>query len=124
MRRGCLLLVIAAVTVARCGSPASPSNTGLSGQVRRGPVTPVCQLGVPCDEPFSATFTVRQGDRTVATFRSDGQGRFETRIPPGAYLVVPAPDAPIISPASQAKQVEVAASGLTNVVLQFDTGIR
>lgn len=124
MRCARLLLILAAVTVARCGSPASPTDTGLAGMVRRGPVTPVCALDVPCDEPFSATFTVQQGDRTVTTFRSDTQGRFETRIPPGNYVVVPAPDAPIISPASQAKQVEVAAGGLTNVVLQFDTGIR
>lgn len=124
MRCARLLLIIAAVSVARCTSPGSPTDTGLAGTVRRGPVTPVCVLDVPCDEPFSASFTVRQGDRTVTTFRSDTQGRFETRIPPGNYAVVPAPDAPIISPASQAKQVEVAAGGLTNVVLQFDTGIR
>jgi hypothetical protein len=124
MRCARLLLMIAAVTVARCGSPASPTNTGLAGVVRRGPVTPVCALNLPCDAPFSATFAVRQGDRTVATFRSDTQGRFETRLSPGTYVVVPGSNAPIISPASQAKQVEVAPNGLTNVVLQFDTGIR
>lgn len=124
MRCARLLLMIAAVTMARCGSPANPTDTGLAGVVRRGPVTPVCALNVPCDEPFSATFTVRQGDRTVTTFRSDTQGRFETRLPAGVYVVVPASDAPIIAPASQAKQVEVGPSGLTNVVLQFDTGIR
>ena len=124
MRSVRLLLLIAAVIVTRCASPASPTDTGLAGTVKRGPVRPVCQADVPCDEPFSATFTVRQGERTVSTFRSDKDGKFETHIPPGVYLVVPAPDAPIISPAAQAKQVEVAGSGLTNVVLQFDTGIR
>jgi hypothetical protein len=124
MRRARLLLVIAAFTGARCGSPSGPTNTGLTGTVRRGPITPVCQLTVPCDEPFSATFTVRQAERTVATFRSDNQGHFESHLPPGVYLVIPAPDAPIISPAAQAKQVDVAAAGLTTVVLQFDTGIR
>jgi hypothetical protein len=124
MRRARLLLVAAAVTVVRCGSPGGPTDTGLTGTVRRGPITPVCQLTVPCDEPFSATFTLRQADRTVTTFRSDNQGHFESRVPPGVYLVVPGADAPIISPATQAKQVEVMPTGLTTVVLQFDTGIR
>jgi hypothetical protein len=40
------------------------------------------------------------------------------------YLVVPGPDAPIISPRSQAKEVAVDANGTTTVLLQFDTGIR
>jgi hypothetical protein len=84
----------------------------------------VCRVDAPCDEPFSASFIVRQGGRTVTTFHSDAGGHFETRIAPGTYVVVPAPDAPIISPSSQAKQVEVGSSGLTTVVLQFDTGIR
>lgn len=123
MRRAHLLLVAACVA-ARCGAPAGPTDTGLTGTVRRGPITPVCQLSVPCDEPFSATFTVRQGDRTVTTFHSDSHGHFESHLPPGVYLVVPSADAPIISPTAQAKQVEVMANGLTTIVLQFDTGIR
>ncbi len=92
--------------------------------VLRGPITPVCRVDVPCDEPFSASFSVRQGGRTVTTFHSDANGHFESRIAPGTYLVVPAADAPVISPASQAKQVEVGSSGLTTVALRFDTGIR
>ena len=60
----------------------------------------------------------------MTTFRSDASGHFETRIAPGTYVVVPAADAPIISPSSQARQVEVGSSGLTTVILQFDTGIR
>jgi hypothetical protein len=79
---------------------------------------------MPCDEPFGATFTVRQDGRTVTTFHSDANGHFESRLAPGRYVIVPAPDAPIISPSSQVKQVEVGASGLTTVVLNFDTGIR
>jgi hypothetical protein len=119
-----LLLALAVLLASRCGAPSSPTDTGLAGTVLRGPVTPVCRVDQPCDEPFSATFTVRQDGRTVTTFHSDTKGHFEFRIAPGQYLVVPAPDAPIISPAMQVKQVEVASSGLTAVVLQFDTGIR
>jgi hypothetical protein len=85
---------------------------------------PVCRVDVPCDEPFAASFTVRQNGQAMTTFRSDANGHFESRLAPGTYLVAPAPDAPIISPSSQTKQVEVGSSGLTTVTLQFDTGIR
>lgn len=118
------MLALVVFLTARCGAPSSPTDTGLTGTVLRGPVTPVCRVDVPCDQPFSASFSVRQDGRTVTTFHSDANGHFESRIAPGTYVVVPATDAPIISPSSQVKQVEVASKGLTTVVLQFDTGIR
>lgn len=90
----------------------------------RGPVQPVCRVDVPCDAPFSATFTVEQRDRVVATFLSDSNGRFEVRLPPGSYLVIPSATAPIISPRAQAKEVIVGPNGPTMVTLRFDTGIR
>jgi hypothetical protein len=39
-------------------------------------------------------------------------------------MVVPDPDAPIISPGSQTKQVVVGTAGLMHVQLEFDTGLR
>jgi hypothetical protein len=106
-----------------CNSPVALS-TGLTGTVIRGPVTPVCQVDVPCDAPFSAAFEVRQDGRRVATFQSDAQGRFTVRLSPGTYLVVPAADAPLMNPSAQAKTIEVGSEGLTSVQLVFDTGIR
>jgi hypothetical protein len=38
--------------------------------------------------------------------------------------VVPDPDAPLMSPASQARPVVVGSESLTTVILEFDTGIR
>jgi hypothetical protein len=124
MRSASLCLFALACCIAGCGSPTAPSDTGLAGTVVRGPVRPVCQVDVPCDAPFSASFTVQQGNRVVAGFRSDSQGHFESRLPPGRYLVVPGSDAPIMLPTAQAKEVEVGPRGLTPVLLQFDTGIR
>jgi hypothetical protein len=125
MRSAILRVVALACCLAGCGSPTAPSDTGLAGTVVRGPVQPVCEVDVPCgDAPFSASFTVQQGTRVVASFRSDTQGHFESRLPPGTYLVVPGPDAPIISPRTQTKEVQVGSTGLTTVLLQFDTGIR
>jgi hypothetical protein len=98
--------------------------TGLTGVVMRGPVTPVCRIDVPCDAPFSATFTVQRGGRQVAQFHSDSAGQFTVHLPPGVYTVVPGADAPLIAPASQAKSVTVGDTDLTVVRLTFDTGIR
>ena len=124
-RRGTLAACCAfALACSSCGSPTAPSGTGLTGTVVRGPIQPVCHVDAPCDAPFAAGFTVKQGTRTVAAFRSDSQGHFEVRLAPATYLVVPDSDAPIISPGTQAKEVVVSTGGLTPVVLHFDTGIR
>ena len=124
MRTARLPVLVLACLISGCDAPTAPSDTGLVGTVTRGPIRPVCQVDVPCDEPFGASFRVQQGSRVVASFRSDSQGHFESRLLPGIYLVVPGSDAPIISPTAQAKQVEVGSNGLTTVRLQFDTGIR
>jgi len=118
-----LHLVLSCWTVG-CSTPTAPSDSALVGTVLRGPVTPVCRVDVPCDAPFSAGFTAQQGTRVVAEFRSDATGHFEVRLARGVYVIVPGPDAPIISPRSQTKEVTVGPGGPTNVVLHFDTGIR
>ena len=118
------LLLVGFLTVG-CHSPTSPTlTTGLQGIVLRGPVTPVCRIDVPCDAPFSADFAVERNGRVVSQFRSDQDGRFEVVLAPGTYRIVPAANAPIMFPASQTTTVDVLASGLTEVRLTFDTGIR
>jgi hypothetical protein len=119
LRLAALLLLTAA-----CGSPTEPVTTGLSGTVLRGPIAPVCVIALPCEEPFSAGFTVQRGTTRVAAFKSDPQGHFEVRLAPGTYVIIPAADAPIISPSAQSKQLTVGTAGLTTIELHFDTGIR
>ena len=121
------IVFIAVVVTAACASaaPAPSATTGLTGLVIRGPVTPVCRVDVPCDAPFSATFSVERSGRRVTQFQSDAAGQFTVFLAPGAYTIVPAADAPIISPTTQRKSVTVADNGmLTAVRLMFDTGIR
>jgi hypothetical protein len=116
--------LMALVGCASAGSSPSPT-TGLTGVVMRGPVTPVCRVDVPCDAPFSATFTVEQDGRRIAQFQSDAAGQFTVYLKPGAYAVIPAADAPIIGASLQRKSVTVADNGMLTVVrLIFDTGIR
>ncbi|HWK08978.1 MAG TPA: hypothetical protein VNR64_02930 [Vicinamibacterales bacterium] len=118
---GVLLFAYAAA----CSHPAGPTiTTGLTGVVVRGPIAPVCQVQTACDAPFAATFSVEQGGRRVTDFRSDENGHFTVTLAQGTYRIVPGADAPVISPASQAKTVEVMPVGLTEVRLEFDTGIR
>lgn len=106
------------------GTDDETPSTGLAGVVRRGPTQPVCVEASPCDEPFAARFTVLRDGRSVATFRSDAAGRFRVALPPDDYRVVPAADAPILAPTSQVKDVTVRRDGVTDVTLDFDTGIR
>ena len=113
------------LAVAACAAtPAPTSTTGLTGVVVRGPITPVCRIEIPCDAPFSAEFIVEQNGQRVSQFRSDAEGRFTVMLGAGIYRVVPNADTPIFSPQSQVKTVEVLTVGLTEVRLQFDTGIR
>ena len=118
-------VLIAVILASACAGTSPSPTTGLTGTVTRGPITPVCRVDVPCDAPFSASFTVQQNGRQVAQFRSDQNGQFTVLLQPGAYSVVPGTDAPIISPERQTRSVTVADTGrLTVVQLSFDTGIR
>lgn len=126
MRAAPLLSLALVLGLTNCGDlgVATKIDTGLAGVVLRGPVQPTCQIQVSCDLPFGATFTAQQGGSVIAAFRSDALGHFRVNLLPGTYLIVPGPDAPIISPGDQAKEVVVGSDGLTNVQLDFDTGIR
>lgn len=99
-------------------------DTGLQGQVIRGPITPVCTENEPCDAPFSAWFIVLKDDREVSRFESDNDGKFTVALDPGVYTIVPDNSAPLMHPQQQRKEVEVQTEGMTQVTLYFDTGIR
>lgn len=109
---------------AGCSGNEDPIDTGLTGLVLRGPITPVCIENVPCDAPFAATFVVTRSGRGVATFASSGDGHFRVMLPPGGYRIVPTADAPLLSPTTQGQDVTVGTVGLTTDTLVFDTGIR
>ena len=123
MYRGAPLALLVIAAFLGCSAFASDDAT-LSGIVRRGPVTPVCQVDVPCEAPFSATFEVRRNNRRVAAFSTSQNGTFRIRVPAGELQIIPTDNAPIISPSSQVKTVSLAAGDSVYVDLLFDTGIR
>ena len=118
-----LCVLLAAALLAGCSNPAA-ITTGLAGVVVRGPVTPVCTEGVPCDAPFSATFDVRAEGRVVGAFTSSASGAFSVALRPGSYEIVPRASAPLMNPTAQRRAVTVEETGITTVRLAFDTGIR
>jgi len=119
-----MALTLGAAFIAGCSAgQIAPVTTGLTGTITRGPITPVCSVGVPCSAPIAGSFSVMQGTNTVATFTSDSAGHFTVMIRPGDYTIVPA-DASVMGPLRQAKPVTVGATGLTTVQIEFDTGIR
>jgi hypothetical protein len=74
-------------------APNSPANEtireGLEGQIRIGPTHggPARQ-GVDDFKPLANTvFVVKQLDQIVASFETDGDGRFRVALAPGKYLV-------------------------------------
>ena len=110
--------------LAACSSgQITPITTGLTGTITRGPITPVCRVDVPCSAPAAGSFSVVQGDATVASFRTDTAGNFTVMLAPGTYTIVPA-DASVMGPMRQGKAVTVGATGMTTVRIEFDTGIR
>jgi hypothetical protein len=126
-RRRSLGLALVALLAAACsdgGTESGVVQVRVDGLVLRGPTQPVCMVGVPCDAPFSAGFTVRHAGLAVLRFHSDADGRFTIRLAPGDYTVVPDADAPVLDPARQAQSMTVPRADSISVVLSFDTGIR
>lgn len=107
--------------VVGCATGPGDSGALLQGRVIRGPVTPVCIEGVPCELPFAGQFEVERRGRQVTTFRSDDEGRFAIRLAPGEYTVTWSAGG--IGFLGQQRSVLVEWPE-TTVELHFDTGIR
>lgn len=120
----------AAGTLLAAGSSNATTGSGLYGTVRKGPVKPVCQQGVPCDAPARVALVfsrVTTSDWTIGTdqieVRSDSKGRYRIALDPGFWDVrakvkigmtkLPKPHA-----------VHVRQGHWDRINLFFDTGIR
>jgi hypothetical protein len=100
-------------------------STGLEGVIWLAPSHPgPIREGVPSAKPFAnEEFIIQQGDRTVASFKTDEAGKFRVSLPPGHYTVLrPEPKTGIgrYGPF----EADVAADGMTQVEWHCDTGMR
>ena len=85
--RSRLLLVALAAAALASAATASLPNSGLYGVVRKGPVTPTCRVGTPCDAPAQVTLVFSRAGSEVARTRSSTEGRYRIRLPAGYYAV-------------------------------------
>jgi len=123
-----LALVAVAVLLSLPAASAGTTGSGLFGVVRKGPIRPVCQVGVPCDAPAQVTLSFSStASSPIATkpvrIRTDKQGRYRIALEPGFYDVrstvkvgftkMPKPHA-----------VHVRAGHWDKINFFFDTGIR
>lgn len=66
----------------------------LHGVVTRGPITPVCRTGMPCNEPArGAVLAFSRSGKVAARVKVGVTGRYAVRLAAGTYTVrqVPAP---------------------------------
>ena len=101
-------------------------ESGVRGLVTIGPICPVMQKGVPCpDLPFSATIVIEDGaGDEITRVRSGDDGIFEVSLDPGSYVLVPESPNPGAPPTADEQTVEVATDAYTEVLIQYDSGIR
>ena len=116
---GILILLLAT-----CSVKPAPANSGVEGQVFIGPVCPVMQEGQACpDQPYQATLTVNSPDgKKIAQVEADDMGRFKIPLGPGEYILHP--ESPNVMPVAGEQTFTVEAGAFTQVIVNYDSGIR
>jgi hypothetical protein len=118
-----LFFLLVPVSLA-CALSPTPSS-GVQGTMMISPVSggPL-RKGQPESKPLpDMEFLVKQGERVVTSFRTDGQGHFEVKLAPGHYMIT--------RKDSQAGvgfygpfEVDVSAAQMKTVQWECDSGIR
>ncbi len=101
-------------------------GSGVRGQVLIGPACPVMRVDNPCpDQPYQAELTVYSlNGKKVAGSSSDAQGTFEIKLPPGEYILhAESPEGGIL-PHAEDVEFTVDPDEFTEIVVNFDSGIR
>jgi hypothetical protein len=119
-----LLLISGLALVVAAGASATMRRGGLEGAVTRGPITPVCVVEQPCDEPAkNVTLLFSRNGQIAGRVVTDGAGRYRLRLPAGVYSVRRA-SAAALDRKLEPNRVRVYATRLRRVDFSIDTGIR
>jgi len=120
------LVVLSPIAVAGCTEQdhAAAAYGVIVGQVKLGPIMPVCREGVPCDGVYKgARVVVRAKDGTIASrATADGNGDFWADVPAGTYTVAIDVQGPL--PSCSSAEATVAARSTVRVAIDCDSGIR
>jgi hypothetical protein len=101
---------------------AASTMSGLHGTVTRGPITPVCRAGTPCEGPAAVTLVfARAGARPQRT-RSAADGAYRILLRPGFYTVTTTLSGP--SHRTEPARVHVRSGHVDKLDFSIDTGIR
>jgi hypothetical protein len=96
----------------------------LHGVVMRGPIAPVCRVGMPCNEPARGAVLVFSRSGRVAVRVTVGlHGRYAVRLAAGTYLVRQAA-ASRVGFGIRPDRVRVVGGASTRADFFIDTGIR
>jgi hypothetical protein len=96
----------------------------LHGTITRGPTTPVCQAGKPCNEPMAGALLVfTRNGRVAARARSDSHGHYSVRLRVGTYTVSTAVR-PKIGTGLRPRTIRLSRAVPTRIDFFVDTGIR
>ena len=116
--------LIALFSVTAVAETPAPGTSGIEGTVlvspsRPGPIT---KDGPSVAPVRNAQFAVKAGDATVATFTTDGEGRFQVALPPGHYVILREGAGAGIG--RWRFEADVAAGEMTKVNWTADSGMR
>jgi hypothetical protein len=124
-----MLASVAVVAVAGGAAQATAQQaTGLTGTVKRGPITPVCRIGTPCYAPYRGTlvFTPLNAEQqSLSPVRTQTQqdGDYRVRLDPVRYRVT-TPRATRFGGLVKPSPVRVLQGSMRRVNFVVDTGIR
>src|SRR3954452_7139507 len=122
MRSMRLLAVIVVVLTVVAGGSAAASSSGLHGTVQRGPITPVCRVGVACDAPAPGVVLAFSRGGVVRKTRTDQRGVYRIALPPGVYSVTTS--LRLFGRTPRPARVRVRAGHWDTIAFSVDTGIR
>lgn len=116
---GVLILILST-----CSMKSEQTNSGIEGQVFIGPTCPVVQVGQDCpDQPYQAVLTVNSlGGERIVQVQTDAEGRFRIPLQPGEYILHP--ESPNTLPFAGEQAVSVEKGIFTQVIVNYDSGIR
>ncbi len=115
-------LAAAVILVTAATASAVGPRSGLYGTVTRGPISPVCRAGVPCDAPAPNVILTFTRLSVLKTTRTDQHGTYRVELGPGTYTVRTSlrPFGQITRPAI----IHVRGGHFDKIDFTLDTGIR
>jgi hypothetical protein len=120
-----MLLLVMSASCTPAGTTAARS--GIKGTTMVDAGCPPAHGATPCpDRPLPARLTVARADskQTVASARSNADGRFRIALPPGRYVIHATNLRGDVAPTAAPQTCLVHEHAFTTVTVHFDSGIR